>query len=38
MKYIDVSLKHFVAADITKLMAAIHNQRPDLSLPTIVYR
>jgi hypothetical protein len=33
VKFIDVSLKHFVADDIRKLMRAIHEQRPDLSLP-----
>jgi hypothetical protein len=32
-KYIDVSLKHFVAADIRKLMNAVHDRRPDLVLP-----
>jgi hypothetical protein len=32
-KHIDVSLKHFVATDIRKLMKAIHDRRPDLELP-----
>jgi hypothetical protein len=32
-KHIDVSLRHFVAADIRKLMHAIHEQRPDLAIP-----
>ena len=32
---LDVSLKHFVTADIRRLMQEIHNERPDLSLPTI---
>jgi hypothetical protein len=32
-KFIDVSLKHFVADDIRKLMRAIHTRRPDLTLP-----
>ncbi len=32
-KFIDVSLKHFVADDIRKLMRAIHERRPDLTLP-----
>jgi len=32
-KFIDVSLKHFVAEDIRKLMRKIHDNRPDLSLP-----
>jgi hypothetical protein len=32
-KFIDVSLKHFVAADIRKLMRRLHEQRPDLVLP-----
>jgi hypothetical protein len=31
--FIDVSLKHFVAADIRLLMRAIHTRRPDLPLP-----
>jgi hypothetical protein len=30
---IDVSTKHFVAADIRRLMHIIHESRPDLSLP-----
>lgn len=32
-KFIDVSLKHFVAGDIRNLMRAIHARRPDLTLP-----
>lgn len=32
-KFIDVSLKHFMTADIRKLMGAIHQRRPDLTLP-----
>lgn len=32
-KFIDVSLKHFVADDVRKLMRAIHERRPDLTLP-----
>jgi hypothetical protein len=32
-KFIDVSLKHFVAEDIRNLMRAIHGRRPDLTLP-----
>lgn len=32
-KFIDVSLKHFVANDIRELMRAIHAHRPDLTLP-----
>lgn len=32
-KFIDVSLKQFVAEDIRNLMRAIHGRRPDLSLP-----
>ena len=32
-KFIDVSLKHFVADDIRELMRAIHARRPDLELP-----
>jgi hypothetical protein len=32
-KYIDVSLKHFVADDVRKLMRAIHARRADLTLP-----
>jgi hypothetical protein len=34
-EYIDVSLKHFVAADIRRLMQEIQNERPDLILPKI---
>src|SRR5216684_1115817 len=32
-KWIDVSLKHFAAEDIRRLMRAIHEHRPDLSIP-----
>jgi hypothetical protein len=32
-KCIDVSLKHFRPEDIRKLMAVIHERRPDLTLP-----
>src|SRR5262252_2744299 len=32
-KWIDVSLKHFAADDIRRLMHAIHERRPDLSIP-----
>jgi hypothetical protein len=32
-KFIDVSLKHFAAEDICRLMHAIHDRRPDLTLP-----
>jgi hypothetical protein len=32
-KWIDVSLKHFAADDIRRLMRAIHESRPDLSMP-----
>jgi ribosome-interacting GTPase 1 len=31
--YIDVSLKHFVADDVRKLMRAIQVRRPDLEFP-----
>lgn len=31
--FIDVSLKHFVADDIRRLMRAIQEQRPDLTMP-----
>lgn len=31
-KSIDVSIKHFVAADIETLIAAIHEARPDLAI------
>jgi len=31
---IDVSMKHFVMADIRKLMRLIHSARPDLILPS----
>jgi len=32
-KMIDVSLKHFAPHDIRRLMQAIHDRRPDLSIP-----
>jgi hypothetical protein len=32
-KWIDVSLKHFAPEDIRQLMRAIHERRPDLSMP-----
>jgi hypothetical protein len=32
-QWIDVSLKHFSAEDIRRLMRAIHEERPDLSIP-----
>jgi hypothetical protein len=32
-KWIDVSLKHFAADDIRRLMRAIHERRPDLAIP-----
>jgi hypothetical protein len=32
-KFIDVSLKHFAADDIRKLMRTIRERRPDLELP-----
>ena len=32
-KFIDVSLKHFVAADVRRLMKLIHERRPDLAVP-----
>jgi hypothetical protein len=32
-KFIDVSLKHFVAKHIRKIMRAIHDKRSGLSLP-----
>jgi hypothetical protein len=32
-KFIDVSLKHFVADDIRKLMQTIHKERPSLAIP-----
>ena len=32
-KWIDVSLKHFAADDIRRLMQAIRERRPDLSIP-----
>lgn len=31
-KFIDVSLKHFLADDVRKLMHTIHDRRPDLTL------
>lgn len=32
-RYIDVSLKHFVADDVLKLMKVIHERRPNLAIP-----
>src|SRR5208337_3879507 len=32
-RQIDVSLRHFTSDDIRKLMHAIHEQRPDLTIP-----
>ena len=32
-KFIDVSVKHFVNADIRQLMSLIHDARPDLAMP-----
>jgi hypothetical protein len=32
-KHIDVSLRHFVTSDIRQLLRAIHDKRPDLTLP-----
>jgi hypothetical protein len=32
-KFIDVSLKHFATDDVHKLMRAIQDRRPDLTLP-----
>ena len=32
-KFIDVSLKHFAEKDIRRLIAIIHEHRPDLELP-----
>jgi hypothetical protein len=32
-RHIDVSLRHFVASDIRQLLHAIHDKRPDLTLP-----
>jgi len=32
-KFIDVSLKHFAADDVRKLVRMIHGRRPDLALP-----
>lgn len=32
-RVIDVSLKHFVMADVRKLMGIIHSARPDLKVP-----
>jgi hypothetical protein len=32
-KFIDVSLKHFVLADVRTLMRTIHDRRPDLQIP-----
>ena len=33
--FIDISLKHFVHADIKKLLEIIRSERPDLSVPPI---
>jgi hypothetical protein len=33
--FIDISLKHFVHADIKKLLEIIRSKRPDLSVPTV---
>lgn len=33
VKYVDVSLKHFMMSDVRKLMQAIHGRRPDLVIP-----
>jgi hypothetical protein len=35
---IDVSLKHFLADDVRRLMRAIRDQRPDLKLPDVMFR
>lgn len=35
IRWIDVSLKHFLRDDIRRLMDAIHDRRPDLSLPQV---
>lgn len=32
-QWIDISLKHFAADDIRRLMRAIHERRPELSIP-----
>lgn len=32
-QWIDVSLKHFAADDVRRLMHAIHERRPELSIP-----
>jgi hypothetical protein len=32
-KFIDVSLKHFAADDVRKLMRIVHDRRSDLILP-----
>jgi hypothetical protein len=32
-KHIDVSLRHFTSDDIRELMRAIHERRPDLTIP-----
>lgn len=34
-QHLDVSLKHFVASDIKRLLQKIHEIRPDLNMPTI---
>jgi hypothetical protein len=33
--FIDISLKHFVHADIKKLLEIVKSERPDLSVPTV---
>ena len=33
VKFVDVSLKHFIPEDIKKLMTLIHEKRPDLEIP-----
>jgi hypothetical protein len=34
-QHLDVSLKHFVMADIRRLMQEIKKERPDLTLPNV---
>jgi hypothetical protein len=34
-KHIDVSLRHFTSEDVRKLMRAIHERRPGLTIPEI---
>lgn len=33
IKYVDISLKHFLMADIRQLLQVIHRRRPDLIMP-----